>query len=174
MTKEIEVKILNINKDAIHKKLKQCGALYLNKVRQVNKIFGSGSEQGLVVRLRTESGKTTFTTKKVIEKKDFKIAHELETSISDSETFSQQLELMGFHLSWYLEKDRTTYQYKETAVTIDEYPDIPPFIEIEGTEEAIKAVISDLGYRMKDANTMSFSDIIEKYHPGKRELKFEK
>lgn len=174
MAKETEVKILNINKELIHKKLKQCGALYLNKVRQVNQIYGDGSDSDLLVRLRTEEGKTIFTTKSMISQKEFKVAHELETLVSESETFSQQLEVMGFPLSWYLEKDRTTFHYKQTVVTIDEYPEIPPFMEIEGTEEAIRDVVSDLGYEMKDTSVMNFKDLIEKYQPGIKELRFVK
>jgi adenylate cyclase class 2 len=172
MAKEIEIKIVSINKEEIHKKLIDLGAQYIGKVRQINRIFGDGSHN-LLLRLRTEEGKTIFTTKISISRYEYKVAQELETPVSEPDVFAQQLEIMGFPLSWHLEKDRTTYHYKDTMVTIDEYPGIPAFIEIEGTKQAISNVVTDLGYEMKDTCTMNFKELIGKYKPGTRELTFE-
>jgi adenylate cyclase class 2 len=173
MARETEIKILDIDKEEIHKKLIEKGARYLKKVRQVNQIFDHNNRD-ILIRIRTEEGKAIFTTKKSISRGEFKISHELETFVSSPEIFAQQLEIMGYSLSWYLEKDRASYQYKETLVTIDEYPDIPPFVEIEGHENTIRVVVRELGYEMKDTTSMNFRDLIERYQPGKRELKFGK
>lgn len=171
MNKEIEVKILNICEVEIHKKLMGLGAEFLGKERQINQIFGDGAN-GLLVRLRTVEGVTTFTTKTPISCGEFKVRRELESRIVDAETFARQLEDMGFPMTWYLEKDRAVYQYKGTIISIDKYPDIPAFLEIEGGKENIRDVVMDLGFQMKDTSAMNFEGIVKMFRPGVRELRF--
>ena len=46
----------------------------------------------------------------------------------------------------YQEKDRTSYQYKDWRFDIDSYPNMPSFIEVEGTsEEHVKEGVKLLG-----------------------------
>lgn len=172
MNEEIEVKILNICEDEIRKKLMELGAKFSGKERQNNEIFGNGVN-GLLVRLRTVKGVTTFTTKTPLSSNEFKFRKELESRIVDTETFAQQLKEMGFPMTWYLEKDRVTYKYKETKIAIDKYPDIPSFLEIEGEKENIREVVMDLGFQMKDTSTMNFEEIVKMFRPGVKELRFE-
>ena len=73
-----------------------------------------------------------------------------------------------------LEKKRIKFVYKNTTICLDKYPNTPLLLEVEGNSRNIKIVMSQLGYAMKDTCTFSFFDVIYKYHPGVRELKFEK
>ena len=169
--KEIEIKILNICEAEIKEKLSTLGVTFAGEERQVNQIFGDGTN-GLLVRLRTMGNVTTFTTKTPVESSEYKIREELESRIEDPETFINQLEMLGFQRSYYLEKNRATYIYKGTKICIDEYPDIPPLLEIEGEKEVIKEVVIALGYKMKDTCTMNCRDIIKMYRPGVKKIRF--
>ena len=171
MKEEVEVKILNICEDTIRKRLEELGAKFLGKERQVNQVYG-GAVKGLLVRLRIVDGVTTFVTKIPVSCNEFKVRKELESRIVDPLTFAKQLEYMGFSMTWCLEKDRATFQHKNTLITIDKYPGIPAFLEIESKRENIKETVLDLGFQMKDTSIINFEEIVKMFRPGINVLRF--
>lgn len=48
-----------------------------------------------------------------------------------------------------------------TKIEIDEYPKIPPYIEIEGSEENIEKTVGLLGYTMSDTCTLTATEVIQ-------------
>ncbi len=171
MGEEIEVKILHISPPEIHMRLIALGATFLGDEFQINEIFGDRLE-GLLVRLRTVNGITVLTTKHPIATGPYKKRHELESLIVNRGVFVEQLEMLGFPRTWYLEKRRAIYQLGDAAIAIDEYPGIPHFAEIEGVEAQIQSVVTGLGYSMAETVVLCFQQLIEQYHPGHRELRF--
>ena len=60
---------------------------------------------------------------------------EINFFISEPGKLSDLFESIGLERYAHQEKDRTSYAFKKWAFDIDEYPDMPPFLEIEGISE---------------------------------------
>ena len=168
---ETEIKILNINEEKIRKRLKRIGAKHTFDEYQINRIYDVNCNN-VLARIREIGKRSIFTTKKRINSDVYKKNEELECSISDPEIFEKQLFTLGFKRLWYLEKKRSIYQYKNAKICVDKYPGIPLFIEIEGDPLIINEVVSLLGYTMRDTCSMNYREVVDKYFPGLRELRF--
>jgi hypothetical protein len=61
-------------------------------------------------------------------------------------------EAAGFTFRTYQESRRETWRFGEVEIVIDEWPWMPPYIEIEGSNEgAVKSAAEKLGYNWGDA-----------------------
>ncbi|MBN2459379.1 class IV adenylate cyclase [Candidatus Woesearchaeota archaeon] len=170
--REIEVKILNINKNEIEKKLALLG---------VKKTFEGMLEayyfdypnlklrkSGKTLRLRKEDGKAVLTFKQKVNDKKFKIRNEHEVELSDFGKAKQILELLGLRVFSGINKKRTAYTLGEVHLEIDKYLGkysfVPEFLEIESEDERlIYKYAGMLGFKPKDCKPWSMVDIINHY-----------
>lgn len=152
---EYEAKFLNIDKDKIREKLREVGARRI-KPEFLQKRFnfhlpGNLREDKTWLRVRNEGDKTTLSLKKVDGKKIHN-QKELCIEISDFETGIKILESIGCEVRMYQETKRETWQIDEVEITIDTWPFLEPFIEIESNSEArVKDVAEKLGMNYKTA-----------------------
>lgn len=130
--------------------------------------------RGQLLRLRRFAGRCSLTFKGVVVgSKHFKIREELETEVSNSETFRRILERLGLRVTFRYEKFRTSYSWpvsnksRSVNLTLDETP-IGDYLEIEGSEGDIERVAAELGYQKNDFIKESYLTLFKQSLQGRR------
>jgi len=147
---EYEAKFININKDSIRDRLKKIGAK-LVKPEFLQKRIAFDLPEGYKTnvswaRVRDEGDKITMSFKSV---DGDKIHNQKEICLKvdnfkEAENF---LTAIGCKAKSYQENKREIWNFDGTEVTIDGWPFLDPFIEIEGeSEEKVKSVSEKLGF----------------------------
>lgn len=147
-TTETEVKLYVTDHEQIQSRLTALGATLLHpRVFERNVRYENAAEtltsQGIVVRLREDSRvRLTYKSPGIVQ--DGIISRfEAEVDVSDFETMEVILGKLGYHPYMIYEKYRTTYTLADTEVVLDEMP-YGHFVEIEGHQTAIEAVLGSL------------------------------
>ena len=170
MKTEIEAKWININVKKIREKLKKIGAVLEYPERLMKrKVFDYPDarlkKDGAWIRVRDEGeGKITLSYKKLLER-TLHGTKEITLDVSDFETMCDFLQACGFGSKSYQETKREKWLIGESEITIDTWPWIPTFVEIESpTEEEIHKVSDLLGFDWKDALYGSVENGYQKYY----------
>ncbi|MBP6038033.1 MAG: class IV adenylate cyclase [Candidatus Saccharimonas sp.] len=154
MQKEIEVKFINVDIDAVRAALKNVGGVCDQPMRLMRRALIETQEMAAIdafIRLRDEGDKVTLTYKQHLQN-GIHAANEIETTVGDFDTTKALLEAAGFTFRTYQESRRETWRLGEVEIVIDEWPWMPPYIEIEGSSEgAVKSAAEKLGYNWGDA-----------------------
>lgn len=115
------------------------------------------------MRLRQNGDKIELTIKYIYNvSKEYNIddVKEIEINVSDFDEANKLIEEMGYFRKKLVEKKRTSYEYKGNSIEIDEWPLIPPCVEIEGTNvESIYSTALLLGYTKEKTKIMNIEDI---------------
>lgn len=147
--KEREVKVLNIDKDEIEKKLKGMGAILLKDEDQTNIRFDTEDNYlkktyNGYLRLRITKNnlnqeiKNTLTFKKNISRDNLRINEETETEVSNWEETVKILQILGYNNKRPGYKHRKSYLYDNIVFEIDTWDEETypkPYLEIEMTDE---------------------------------------
>jgi adenylate cyclase class 2 len=174
MQQEIEVKFLDVDHDVIRAKLTELGAVCEHPMRLMKRAIIDYPDQRLQmssdagwgwVRIRDEGDRTTCTYKFIAaDGKD--TTHEIEFTISSYEKAVQLFEAIGLQKHAEQETKRETWRLNDVEVVLDEWPWIPPYIEIEGpTEAAIRTVAEMLGFDWNDSLNGSSDRTYRNYYP---------
>lgn len=160
MNTEIEVRVLNIDKDDLISKLKDNNAELIGDWHQIRYVYDFNPKQdNKWIRLRTNGIKTTLTIKEV-HNKTIDGTKELEIEVSNIETTHQILEKLGYKRRSIQENKRIRYMLNDVEVDIDTWPYLNTYVEFEGnSEEQIKDVFKLLDLDYKDAITDNAQDI---------------
>ena len=154
MQTEIEVKFLDIDIDNVRARLASAGAVCEQPMRLMRRALVETPEMAAIdafLRLRDEGDKVTLTYKQHL-KTGVEAAKEIETTVGDFDTAKALLEASGLTFHTYQESKRETWKLGGVEVVIDEWPWMPPYIEIEGPDEAaVKASAAALGFDWNDA-----------------------
>ncbi len=139
--KEIEVKVLEINKVRIVKKLLKLGAKKVFEGR-VKSLFYDFEDSRLTrndsfLRLRKKGKDTYLTFKKKISQDGVKIMDEFEIRVNDFEAIRSILNFLGLTDFKTYTKKRTSYQIGKTLFEIDEFESIPAYMEIEAPSKEL-------------------------------------
>ena len=152
MKTEHEAKFLNVDVEKLGTKLKEIGAVLKYEERLMKrKVFDYPDErlkkEGAWIRVRDEGeGLITLSYKKLIDR-TLHGTKEITLDISNFETMCDFLLACGFDSKSYQETKREKWMIKESEITIDTWPWIPTFVEIESeTEEEIHKVSDLLGF----------------------------
>lgn len=169
---EIEVKILDVNRAEVKKKLIELGAekVFDGELSASYFDFPDMSirkSKGLL-RLRTEGEKIILNFKERISDEKVKIRKEHEVEVSSFETTKTILEKLGFPQWLEFKKRRISYKLGTVKIEFDKYLDaydfIPEFLEIEATnEEDIFKYAKILGFKEEDCSTKGFLAIADFY-----------
>lgn len=152
---EIEVKILEIDRDSVLARLQELGAKKSFDGEMLALFYDKNDEniakKGDVLRLRKEGETTVLTYKKFVSQDGAKIMEEYETSVGDVSQMRKILALLNFEEKKKTRKFRTQYDLGDTHIVIDDYQDelarIPEFIEIEAPSlERMEEVVALLGF----------------------------
>ena len=115
------------------------------------------------IRLRINGDKIEFTIKyiyNVAEEYNIDDVKEIEINVSDFEEANRLIEEMGYFRKKLVEKKRTSYEYKDNKIEIDEWPLIPPCAEIEGKDvDDIYKTAELLGYKKEETKVMNIEDV---------------
>lgn len=107
--------------------------------------------RGSLLRVRVAGDRATLTYKGLVPESagtNVKIREELETEVTSAETVTEIFRRLGLRRAFRYEKYRTIYELHLGDVTVlamrDELP-FGEFLELEGTEESVRAVATALG-----------------------------
>jgi adenylate cyclase class 2 len=132
---EFEAKILDIDLTAVTEAIVAAGGRLTHPTRLLRRhvydiILGDMSRW---IRLRDTGSEVTLTVKE--------IAHdgidgttETEVTVGDFETTNLLLGRLGFSPKSYQENRRTSFELAGARLEIDQWPMIPPYLEIEGDD----------------------------------------
>lgn len=156
MQTEFEATFLINTKDEIRDILKNCNAKLIKKeFLQRRTVFnlpsGHEIEHGWL-RVRDEQDKITLSLKIVHNNTNIQNQKELQLDINNFDTAVELLSLLGCEKKSYQENLRELWTLDDVEITIDEWPFIEPYIEIEGnSEEAVKKIAKKLGFDYSEA-----------------------
>lgn len=169
METEVEAKFLDINVEKLRLKLKAVGATleyserpmrrktYDDKLASLRKIGGW-------IRLRDEGGKVTLSYKQLNDR-TLHGTKEITVIVNDFETTDKLLQVIGFQGKAFQETKREKWILAESEITIDTWPWIPTFVELESSnEEIIKKLTGLLGLEWDRALHGSVETAYQKYY----------
>lgn len=170
--REIEVKILEIDRKKVESKLISLGAkkIFDGEIDAYFFDFKDDSlrKSDLMLRLRKEERKIVLTFKKPIKENGAKILEESEIEVSDFDTTKIILNSLGLQVWKRAKKHRTTYSLGDTHFELDKYIEdynfIPEFLEIEAKNiDDIHKFIEALGFKKSDCKPWTLQDLIKYY-----------
>ncbi|MFA6295833.1 MAG: CYTH domain-containing protein [Patescibacteria group bacterium] len=152
---EYEATFLKVNKDSVRKQLKKSGAKLIRPEFLQKRIvfnFPKGNEiKGGWVRVRDEGNKTTMSIK-IVDGSKIEDQKEVCLQIDNFKNAEQFLKTLGCKQKSFQESTRELWMLDNVEITIDEWPFLEPFVEIEGeSEKVVKQVSKKLGFNYKKA-----------------------
>lgn len=167
--KEVEVRFLEIDKEALIKKLRDLGAKdlgedLLQEVIIYDKEFTWRDGGKSLLRLRTRNNKTELTFK---HRNSHAIGdtEEIEFEVSDKDKAELLLNRLGFVSFRHQEKKRHTFELNNVVVDIDTWPRVPTYVELEGqSEEDLRKIAALLDLDWNKAVLENPRVVIEKYY----------
>ncbi|MCA9379070.1 class IV adenylate cyclase [Candidatus Dojkabacteria bacterium] len=156
MQTEFEATFSIESKDVIRKQLKSIGAkMVKEEFKQTRAVFnlptGHEIENGWL-RVRDEQDKVTMSLKVVKNNTTIANQKEIELRVNSFDDASALLTAIGCKAKSYQENLRERWELGDVEITIDEWPFLDPYIEIEGSsEEQVREVAEQLGYDWKEA-----------------------
>lgn len=169
METEIEAKFLEINPDEFREKFKRLHAVLVHAERLMRRrVFDYPDlrleKSGGWVRVRDEGDKITLAYKQLNDRTLFG-TKEITVEVSDFQKAGVFLRSIGLIERAYQETKREKWMLGDTEVTIDTWPWIPTFIEIEAaSEEKVKTTVSKLGLDWKKAMHRSVETAYQNYY----------
>lgn len=164
---EIEGKILNVSPETEIAKLESRGWSRTFDGTLVAKFFRNADKESL--RLRKEGDRWILNHKRrsvSAEGTGFKAMVETETEVSDPMATETILRSVGFEMVRTVEKRRRTFVKEGISgvVEIDEYPGIPPLLEIEAeSPENVAEIAASLGFSQDEIVEDSIRDLEKRY-----------
>ena len=166
---EIEVKFPNIDKEALRLKLKEKGAILEHpEILMRRRVFDYPDKRlekiGGWIRVRDERNRVTLSYKQLNERTLYGMK-EIGIIVDDFDKTCFFLKAIGMVEKSYQETKREKWVYKGVEITIDTWPWIPTFVEIERTSEKIlREVVKDLGLDWDKAMYGSVENIYQMHY----------
>lgn len=170
---EIEVKILDIDKNKVIKKLEELGAKKIFEGNVHASYFDFHDERldkdDSFLRLRKKGNLVELTFKKVISREKAKIMQEDEVVVNNFENMTKILKDLGLiELRIDAKKYRISYDLDNVHFEIDSPDDIPTYLEVEAPDlEKLKIAVEKMGFSMNDAKPWSGKHVREYYQKKK-------
>ena len=153
MSDEIEIKLLEINPKKIERMLVKNNARFVKKVFQINIYYQTKTtkKKQVFVRLRREGKNCWMTVKSPPQiKNNHRVRKEYEIRLPSFKFGYDMLTLMGFKQWGVSEAKRKYYSLFSCSVELVTLPNVPTYLELEGSEKNILKVAKLLGYSKKD------------------------
>ncbi len=158
MKAEIEVKFCDIDIDTMREILAHAGAVCEQPMRLMKRALIEEpyhAAEGSFLRIRDEGDKVTLTFKRRSNPANPTIdsTKEIEVTVSSFDDTVELFREAGWEYKTFQESRRETWKLGTAEVVIDEWPWLPPYIEIEAeTEAKVRAAAEVLGLDWADAN----------------------
>lgn len=163
MKKEIEIRLLNIDKEQFIKSIIDLGAKKVSESLQKRYVYDFNPiQENKWIRLRTNGEKTTLTIKEIVDKNAIDGTNELEVIVSDFDSANSILEQLGYIHRNYQENYREVYYLNDVEISIDSWPLIPTYAEFEAkSEKIIQSLLEKIEY---DKNNLTTIDVTSIYN----------
>ncbi len=160
---EYETKVLKFDLKSIINKLKQFGAKEVPEVLMRRYVFDLKSANFEWIRLRDHGNKVTTTYKhKIIKNTELGKTTEIEVEVSDFEKAAQIFKKLPFFRIFYQENKRHLFQLDKIEFSIDTWPMIDPYLEIESdSKENVERALTLLGLTGKDVGDKDIEEIYQ-------------
>ena len=174
--REVEVKIIEIDRGKVEAKLKSLGASKAFE-GDMETVFLDFEDEPIakasnLLRLRKKGDKSELTFKRFVANKSVKVREEYEVLVSDFDTTRLILGSIGLVEFQRMQKHRVSYSLKDgVSVDLDKYTGelshIPDLMEIEAKDIAtVHSHLKLLGFNPEDAKPWTTFDLIN-YYSGK-------
>lgn len=163
MPPEIEATFIDINKNKLREKLRQAGARLVQPEILMRRVVFDVDERTFV-RVRDEGNKVTMSYKHL---DDLSLSgmKEICLEVDDYEKAIAFVKACGLRMKADQETYREEWELDDVEITIDTWPWIPSYAEIEGmNEDAVKVVAEKLGFDMNDAMYGSVDQVYKVYY----------
>ena len=162
---EYEVRVLEIDKEKMQKKLEKLDANLVEDVFQRRYLYDfKPVNPDKWIRLRT-NGKTTTLTIKDVQSSKIDGTHEMEIVVDDFDTTNEILKELGYIPRGIQENKRIKYDLNGVEVDIDTWPRIPTYLEIEGkSEEEVYKTLELLDIPKDKAISLNTQSIYKEYY----------
>lgn len=139
METELEAKWLDIEPEALREKLREIGAKLIHPERLMRRrVFDFPDlrldQHGAWLRVRDEGDRVTLAFKQWRDHSLHGTA-EAEVTVSDFDVAAKILQALGLQEKSYQETKREEWRLGEVEITIDTWPWIPTFVEVEAPSE---------------------------------------
>ncbi len=174
MSTEYEATFINVDKDDMRERLKKVGAeLVMPETLTKRHNFGLPKEMKIEhgwLRVRQQGDRITMSVKAVSEENDIDSQKEAEVEVSDINKAIEFFNALGAYKKTYQETKRELWKVDGIEVSIDEWPFLEPFLEIEGkSEKDVRNVASWLGFDYSGAKFCAVDELYaDKYKVDKK------
>lgn len=165
---EYEATFSNIDKDKVRGRLKNAGASLLKPevlMKRSNFTMPANNDiAGGWVRVRDEGDKVTMSVK-IIDGEKIENQKETCLKVDSMDEAINFLETLGCRQKAYQETKREAWELDGVQITLDTWPFLEPFAEVEGqSEKAVKKVSEKIGFDYAQAKFCAVSLLYhEKY-----------
>ncbi len=163
MNKEIEATFLDIDKVDYRSRLEDAGAkLIQSEILMKRAVFDTGAHSFLRVR---DEGRRIVATYKRIEDLSLTGVNEINLEVDNYDNAVNLFVAAGLKIKARQESLREEWALDGVEITIDTWPELPAYTEIEGSSaEAVRKVAEQLGFSMDDAYYGSVDQIYRHYY----------
>jgi len=163
---EYEAKVLGVDVEDLTQRILRAGGVLVAGARlQRRHVFDIDrpANPARWMRLRT-NGDTTTVSIKHIKHDGIDGTHEIETPVGDFDGMHLVLRELGYLPKSYQENRRTSFVLDGVQLEIDEWPLIPPYLEIEGPgKDEVVATAEALGYGIDDLTSENTREVYLRY-----------
>lgn len=157
MQTEIEAKFLDVDHNYFRTKLKELGAICDQPLRLMRRKNFDYVDNRLEkeftgwVRVRDEGDKITLAYKQLNDR-SMHGTKEISIVVSSFDDTCKLLESIGLEAKSYQETKRESWKLNDVEIELDEWPWIPPFMEIEAPgEDKLRETANKLGLQIDKA-----------------------
>lgn len=163
-TIEYEAKALGIDPNAMAERIKAAGGSFQGERLMRRYVYDTvPAVPGRWVRLRDSGGAVTLCVK-TISSDEIDGTRETETTVGSFEDTHVLLGLMGLAHRSYQENRRSSWLLDGVRLEIDEWPRIPPYLEIEGdTEDEVWSTAELLSIPRDDLTSENTTKVFARY-----------
>ncbi|MBI3442409.1 MAG: class IV adenylate cyclase [Candidatus Sungbacteria bacterium] len=163
---EYEATYPNIDKNDVRARLKKVAAALVRpeyvQRRVVFNLPNGLHIKGGWLRVRDEGTRITMSLK-IVDGEGIESQREILLEVNNFDRAEELLTLLGAHKKAYQENKRELWMLNGVEVTIDEWPFLEPFVEIEGgSEDVVKKISGTLGFDYKQALFCSVTTLYSK------------
>ncbi len=164
MNNEIEASFLDIDKDELREKLKNIGAeCVMPEILMRRTVFDSGPHS--YARVRDEGDKIVMTYKNFEDEDSIMGVKEVNLIVNNYDDAVKFIAGCGLEQKAVQETYRETWMLDGVEITINTWPWIPTYIEIEGpSEESVWSTAKRLGFKKEDAMFGAVDKIYNHYY----------
>ncbi|MEV8609491.1 CYTH domain-containing protein [Amycolatopsis sp. NPDC051373] len=162
---EHEAKILDIDPQATAALILEKGGTQVSDTRLMRRhVYDiTPGNQSKWIRLRDTGSETTLCVKE-IRSDAIDGTYEVEVTVSDFTSTNELLGLLGFTPKSYQENRRTSFELDGVQLEIDEWPRIPPYLEIEASSATdVVRTAGLLGYTEEQLTSENTTKVYGRY-----------